>query len=268
MESSPFLDRQLRDWLFRKTDGSHIDLEDVSMMGSDPLDFPEFERFLRRRRIEVLIPDAYTEVLVLGRTGWKTSAIEGLLRKREGGTLRVYSQEMFMVYLISRNDPLETPKIAMRMGRGHAGLEYLMSLGFRWPTTDVEGFGKPSYRSASWRAEGFLKARGYSVGEGVGNHPRLRRMALSKAYRGRIPERFGADYIQECGAPKSQARLRQMAKSIARFYRMGAGRLGPNSVACSQWKRDLAWLKRAFYAKHPQFKWPSITVAGKSASLE
>ncbi|MEX1185829.1 MAG: hypothetical protein WEA80_04510 [Gemmatimonadaceae bacterium] len=260
MAGTPFTSITLRNWMFRGVDGSRIHLEDVSLIGHGPYARDDFEQFLSRRKIDTWEPAAYTEVLVLGREEWQARDLDQLLRKRAGKTLRVYSHEMFLAYLISGHDPLNTPKIALRMGKGHPGLEHLMKVGFRWPSIVVRGYGRLRLLSADWRSESFLKAKGYRVGDGAGNHPTSRRRALARAYAGAIPTRFGTEYAADCGSPKSAPRLRRMAYAIAKSYHLGAGRLGSDSTACTQWFRDLRWLKRTYYDRHLQFEWPSVRV--------
>jgi hypothetical protein len=257
---TPFTSTALRNWLFRGVDGSRVHLEDVSLMGAGPFEQHDFEQFLSRKKIDAWEPAAYTEVLVLGREEWQAKQIDGLLRKRAGDTLRVYSQEMFLAYLLSGNDPLDTPKVALQMGKGHPGLEYLMKVGFKWPSIAVKG-SRPSHAlSEEWRSESFLKAKGYRVGDGAGNHPMFRRRALARAYAGKIPMRFGAEYAVDCGSPKSAGRLKRIAYAIAKSYHLFAGRRGRDSTACTQWARDLRWLKVTYYDRHLQFEWPSVVV--------
>ena len=236
-------------------------MEDVSILGEGPFEFDDLRRFFHRVDLEAFAPDAYTEVLVLGEGGWTERDLQRLLRQRSGQTLRVYSQQMFLAYLISRNDPLDTPKIALRLGRGHPGLELLQSLGFEWPTTKVKKFGGSASDSTAWRSEGFLKAVGYRVGLTVGNRPRERRKALAHAYRARVPKRFGSEYVNYWGPTRSSLRLERMATSLARFCRMATGRQsGDFSLACRQWERDLRWLKRRYYDGNYRFNWPSTSV--------
>lgn len=260
MTSTPFTSTALRNWLFRNIDGSGTHLEDVSLMGRGPFEEDDFALFLSRKKIDVWEPAAYTEVLVLGREEWRAKDLDRLLRKRAGETLRVYSQEMFLAYMVAGNDPLDTPKVALQMGRGHPGLEYLMKVGFKWPSIVVKGSRMLRSLSKDWRPESFLKAKGYRVGEGVGNHPLLRRRALMRAFAGRIPTRFGTEYAANCGSPSSAFRLRRMAYAIAKSYHLEAGRLGSDSTACTHRARDLRWLKDTYYDAHLQFEWPSVVV--------
>jgi hypothetical protein len=221
----------------------------------------DMTRFLRRRGIEVLTADFYTEVLVVGESDWNEQSFRRLLAKRSTKTLRVYSQDMFLMYLLSGSDPLERPALARRIGRGHPALELLMSIGFRWPTIVVRGFGSGSGANMNWRSEGFLKAIGYEVGYHAGNHPSERRRVLARAYRANVPDRFGKEYREYWGEPRSSVRLRRMAHSVARFSRLAQGRSSVDlSEACRHWARDLAWLKRAYYKGREQFAWPSIEV--------
>lgn len=261
MTINPFVNRRLASWLLRSVKAARIGLEDVSLLGEQPLQVGHLSQLLNRSGLAILRPDTYTEVLVLGREGWRQSDLHRLLRKRSGRTLRVYSQEMFLMYLVSGNDPLLQPRIAVRLGRGHPGLELLRSMGFEWPTIEVKGFGRSHDVSSAWRSEGFLKAIGYRVGVLVGDQPRERHRQLVRAYGARVPRRFGSDYIGYWGVPRSSLRLERMAYSIARFYRMTHARQhGDFREACEQWKRDLRWLKRRYYRDHPRFNWPSILV--------
>lgn len=261
MKSNPFLSRRLRNWMFKGVRGSRVGIEDVSLMGEGPFSRDDMTRFLRRRRIEVLTPDFYTQVLVIGEQDWIERDIRRLLAKRSGQTLRVYSQDMFLMYLLSSRDPLERPALARRIGKGHPALQLLMSIGFKWPITKVTGFGDGSGSSGNWRSEGFLKAIGYEVGYHAGNHPIERRRVLTRAYRANVPDRFGREYSEHWGDPRSSVRLQRIAHSVARFARLAYGRrVGDFSLACKQWERDLAWLKRSYYDGRQQFEWPSIQV--------
>ena len=164
------------------------------------------------------------------------------------------------MYLLSGEDPLQRPAVARRIGKGYPALELLMSIGFKWPMTKVTGFGTGSAGGGNWRSEGFLKAIGYEVGYHAGNHPRERRRTLARAYRAYVPERFGRDYSEYWGDPRSSLRLRRMAHAVARFSRLAQGRSGDFSMACQHWGRDLAWLKRSYYEGRQQFAWPSTEV--------
>lgn len=260
MPTDPLNDRKLRNWWFRNRATRELPFEDVSVLGGGPFTSDDFDTFLRRQKIEVLFPDAYTEVLVVGRDGWSEKEFDRLLRRRSGKSLRVYSQEMFLAYLISGNDPLEDEDIAVRFGRGHPALELLQAMGFLWPTTDVRGFGPGHDGATAWRSEGFLKAKGYQVGY-YGDPSRFRHRALTKAFGARVPRRFGSDYVENCGLPRSSLRLERMARSIARFCCMAKGRSRADlSQAIADWERDLKWLKRKYYDGHYRFTWPSTRV--------
>jgi hypothetical protein len=257
---SPFANRSLRDWTFKGVTGAPIGLEDVSTLGAGPFETEDFDEFLRKRKIDAFAPDGYTEMLILGRSDWIPKDLQALLRKRSGRTLRVYSQEMFLFLLLSRRDALEIPKLALKLGRGHPGLEYLQSVGFAWPTTTVKGFGGGQFGHAEWRSEGFLRAVGYRVAHGSKNERAVRRRALIRAYGARVPKRFGVDYAEQWGPATSSARLESMVNSIARFCRLGKGRGRAFANACTRWERDLRWLKRKYYVGRYRFNWPSVEV--------
>lgn len=257
---TPFSDRRLRDWWFRNATARDIGFQDVSLMGTGPFGADDMERFLARTHFDVWESDHYTEVLILGTEDWSEQALRSLLGKRSGSTLRVYSQEMFLAYLISGNDPLDNERVALLMGRGHAGLEALMALNFEWPSIDVAGFGDGRAGAHAWRSEGFLKAMGYRVGNRA-EAARGRHRALVRAFQARVPKRFREAYAEFWGRARTSLRLERMAKSIARQYRLAVAVQGNDyTQALDDWAKDLRWLKRKYYQGRYRFRWPSIHV--------
>lgn len=260
MHATPFSHPRLRNWWFRGAGARDLGFNDVSIMGDGPFDADDMDRFLMRTGFDIWVPEDYTEVLILGRENWREKEIQTLLRKRSGYTLRVYSQEMLLAYLISGNDPLENAKVARLMGKGHPGIEALIAMHFEWPTIDVVGFGGGARIDGTWRSEGFMKAIGYRVGW-YADTARGRHRALVRAYQARVPARFGADYAEYWGPPRTSLRLERMAKFIARQYRLGAGvQHNDYSEALKHWEIDLRWIKKKYYTGRYRFDWPSIKV--------
>jgi hypothetical protein len=204
MITNPFRNRQLRDWLCHNVDPAAIGLKAVSTSGSGPFEEAEFDDFLRRSGITPRTIASGTKVLVIGRREWSESALRTLIKARSGMKLRVYSQEMFIAFLLTGNDPLDSPSdVVERWGKGHPALTFLSEVvGFDWPTTVVHG-GGGSELQADWLERGFLKYLGYVVGRSGGSEDE-RHEVLRKAYTTqRLPSFFPPDYRSEWGRPRS-----------------------------------------------------------------
>lgn len=117
-----------------------LGIDVVSTMGSGPFPETEFDAFLRRLGVEPYTVGGGTEILVLGEEQWSAETLNNLLSERAGKTLRVYSQEMFLTFVLSGADPLDEDEDLLRgFGEGHPALEHLSSAGFHWPITTVVG---------------------------------------------------------------------------------------------------------------------------------
>jgi hypothetical protein len=129
---------ELITWLLGKGVPYPTDIHNIMTKGSIPIEEYEYDRLLRSIGLEVYNPNSETEILVLGREGWDIDSINRVLDFRSGSQLRAYSQEMFLAYLISGNDPLLEDNEQVRLLAGdHPGLKFLEDVGFQWPTTQV-----------------------------------------------------------------------------------------------------------------------------------
>lgn len=122
----------------------------------------------------------------------------------------------------------------------HAGLSFLASLYFKYPSVDIFGFGnKSSDKEIDWNVESILKSNfGYSVRKGISE--RNRRIALDEAVNS--PEIIS---------------LQEIAEHIVFLIntRKGNENLG---YAVKRWKEDLDWLKAEHYDKSIySFKFPN-----------
>jgi hypothetical protein len=200
-----------------------------------------------------------TEVLIVGEEGWSETTLQNLLRERSGKTLRAYSQEMFLSFLLSETDPLDEDETLLRnFGEEHPALEFLSAAGFHWPTTTVVGGGGRALQT-EWLAKGYLKHFGYTVGQ-KGLPESERQAVLRKAYLSKVPDIFTREYQEGWGRPRSSVRLQKMAESIATFCRNAKRSPHEKQLAISEWEADLDWLKRTYYDGRYRFEWPSTTV--------
>lgn len=260
MHATPFTDRTLRNAFFSSLDASDELPETVSIAGSTPFGHTDLTRFIRGIGISVVSTSPNTEVLIIGRDGWSPDRLKDLLDHRAGRTLKVYSQEMFLVFAASRHDPFnDSREVLERYGRGHAALEYLSDVGFDWPTTHVvPGHGTVS--DEDWPDESPLARLGYGVGR-KGPPTHRRRELLRTAYTSDLPRVQSVQYMEKWGIPRSSERLYQIATHLASMCRNFKGRSDSDyGAAVRDYENDLAWLKEEFYRGRYTFKWPSTFV--------
>ena len=230
-------------------------------VGSGPMPEADFDYYLRSIGIEPQDVTANTEVLVIGETGWHQSTVDQLLAWRAGKTLRVYSQELYVSFLLNGRDPLAAPPDWINAFRnGHAALQDLSQAGFAWPTINVSGSGTGQVAALDAPSEGFLKFLGYHVGSS-GRPVNERRQILATAFQSAaLPAaQFDPDYIASWGAPSSAARLQKISNSLAAFASLHNPR-GRFGAAVKDWESDLRWLHDTYYSGRFTFRWPSTQV--------
>ena len=133
----------------------------------------------------------------------------------------------------------------------------LTSEGGPWPNTDaLHGSGTIDDPEV-WPQSGLLAFLGYRVGQnGVGEPER--REILDFAYRNEMPNVNSLEYMEEWGMPRTWARLKKMAESIAAFTRNAKRKNQPGlSIAIEEWESDLEYLRTRYYVGRYDFSWPS-----------
>jgi hypothetical protein len=252
---TPFDNEVLQEWFVSSLTSPPFLENIVSTVGSGPIPVADFDRFLYAGGIEVSHPHADTEVLIVGRIGCNKEELRELLDAREGMSLRVYSQEMFLSYWFCESDPLDEREIAEAFGEGHEALEFFSECGFDWPSTLVTGGGGDLNIKAP--TVGILRYLGHCVGEsGLPTHSRQE--VLEHAFTSKLPQINSTAYMKGWGSPRSKERLLKLANSLAAFSRLQKRR--GNAIAASDYDEDLAWLRRRFYSGRFSFKWPSTYV--------
>ncbi len=238
-------------WLLTQASPRPDGLDSIATMGSGPLEEHDFDAILQALGLEVYLPDKKTELLIIGRGGWSERTIHELLD--------AYSQEMFLAYLISCQDPLASEERIVRLLAGdHPALQFLEAVGFEWPSTHVPPRGDGKIDAELLRL-GFLKYKGYAVGK-AGLTPHRRRQILMAVYEDTVPSSFPDHYIRQWGSPESATRLKKMAESIAAFCRNNKKKDNPPTRAIVDWEADLAWLKSQLCDGSYRFGWPSTDV--------
>lgn len=235
----------------------------VVTAGSGPYEEGHFDELLERHGIEIHpLGTRGIALLVLGRDEWNETQVSAHVEARRENELRLYSQEMFLAYLATQQDPYdyEDSDILEAFGEGHPAFEFLGEWGFSWPqTTIVPGLGLPNADHgdpSSWPQIGLLGHLGYSVGAN-GVNVLKRRLILQRVFLESVPNVTSMAYMNEWGMPKSSLRLQKLANSLASFARNAQRRPSPPTQAINDWESDLQWLKNAFYQSRFSFRWPT-----------
>jgi hypothetical protein len=232
----------------------------------------EFAAFLRLRGISAIEYSSATtdtdlkgvDAWIVGREHWMEQELDELIDSREGQSLRIYSQEMFLTFLASRVDPFYAPLAVLdAFRRKHPALEFISQGWSGWVDTYVA----PQRRSAGrFRVdfdfpvkEGPLHVMGYHVGN-TGAPQTQRREVLARAFAERLPIVGPWEYMVEWGDPSSGERLKKMADSIATFCRNMKRQGDAFRQAVADWESDLEWLKANYYHGHFRFQWPETAV--------
>jgi hypothetical protein len=235
----------------------------LALIGSAPIPKDVFAQLLTQRGFDVSPPSLETQLLVVGREDWSSNELKELLDLRVGESLRVYSQEMFLSWMISGCDLFQArnPEWIQELASDHPTLQFLRHwFAFDWPSTFISPSGPQADGSFVALEKGYLKHEGYKVGK-HGLSTGRRHEILRHCYlRGRVPSSFPDSYIRNWGQPASSDRLRKIADSIASFCRNHKRLPNPSLDAVEEWEQDLAWLHESFYKGRYQFSWPETAV--------
>jgi len=256
--------KRLRDRFFAAKAAVSFGLP-VKLLGSGPFGQQDLKDFLKKCRVAMCKKSAPTNVLILGREGWKQEAVDEIVEEAEGSVLRVYSQEMLISVLAGHPDPFTTWPLRERLWdlyafrEGHPGLQYVSNGWHGW----VNGVGRSSAGSSGGGANDFnqveqspLSVLGYRAGVS-GLDDASRRRILQSAFQGPLPFVESAGYMELWGEPSTADRLRRIATHLSRTIDAHRN-LANHQVAVNDWVSDLAWLRETFYRGIYTFYWPQV----------
>ena len=223
----------------------------IATAGSMPHGEDDLDNLLEQAGIKLCAIDQDVEIAIIGRTGWTEPEINALINRRAGKSLKIYSQEMFLMHWMSGRDPFDVRDVAQAFGKGHPVHQYLATVEWDWPSTLVPS---TSGLTISIDPDRFgLSDLGYRTGLKHPN-PNDRRAQLKRIYQlplSRLKSEGGTD---EWGAAKSRARLRTIAEKLAGVCRLQK-KLG-HKVAASHLEADLAWLGDTYWEPRYGYDWP------------
>ena len=232
----------------------------VLLVGDGPWPIDNFTEVLLEIGFEVWQNgcDADIEIVIVGRENWSESVIDFQIEERDGESLRVYPQELFVMLLAMQADPLEIadPEFLLKFVDGHPVFEYLFNQEFPWPETAFED-GPPAAVGEGFDGEDAsspLYKMGYSVAQQVALTPSRRHDLLEETYAEEsLPWCISDEYMEDWGEANSRKRLRR----IAWHLHLMTKRFKRHMEAVARWESDLDWLKRTYYKPIHRFRWPS-----------
>lgn len=252
-------------WLTEQYDDPHelVVPKKLLLLGDGPWPLEDFTELLQGLGFEIWQNGckADVEVVIAGRNNWAEIDIENQISEREGKSLRIYPQELFVLLLAMCADPFESAdeETLLRFVEGHALFEYLFNQEFPWPESTYED-GPPLMLNA----EGFngedayspLYQMGYSVAQNNGLQPGERHHALEKTFSEKqLPYCVSDEYMDGWGSAGSRRRLRRIAWHLHMLARRSR-RTPRLNEAVVKWESDLLWLKKLYKPIH-RFRWPT-----------
>lgn len=265
--NSSFSNRTVMAWLLEESRPYEMEIKNgwLGSTGNGPWPEQELESTLRDLDYEFYqLPDADLEHLIVGRKDWSKTDLLAQIDAREGQPLRIYSQEMFFVKLVTGRDPFdaEDESLLEAFAEDHPALQFLMSLPSPWPSVfakeseeiqevDVGDFGV---------SESPLHILGYKVGATSDLSITERRKILVKCFETRelgfSPDSDEA-YVAKWGRGGGAQRLYRMAVHIKNLADGRVGKDHRKPQARIDWIRDLNWLKEKYYSSYKsRFSWP------------
>lgn len=131
---------------------------------------------------------------------------------------------------------------------------------FKWPSTET-GNRTLGAATPEMQKDGMLSYLEYHVGKTADIPAAVRHSILARVFEGKLPRVFPLDYMRQWGEPKTSARLRKMAESIASFTRSAKRRDEDRlDEAIRQWEQDLEFLYHRYYVGRFSFGWPSTSI--------
>lgn len=105
------------------------------------------------------------------------------------------------------------------------------------------------------RHDGLLSYMGYHVGN-TGLLTSARRSILDRVMESTLPNVVSSDYMCDWKEPRSQARLKKLADSIAGFRGLRLKKMcTANDESIRDWTNDLTYLKNEYWDGSWQWRW-------------
>jgi hypothetical protein len=188
------------------------------------------------------------EVFVVGQDGVDLDALAEALKQRldQGAPVRLYSQELWLLHLMTGCDPLELDEAVLIevFAHSHKVLGAFVNEEWNWPS--LNGGSRPPPPPLE-KGKSPLHAFGYSASKRT--DAATRRAKLKEFLECRHMKPYFDEslhdlaYRNSWGPPGSSARLRRMVHHI-RWLIGFQGASADKAEACQNWNEDLAWIRK------------------------
>jgi hypothetical protein len=232
----------------------------ISLIGKYPWDVDELHGFLSDKGFQVSGELSDCEILIVGNNDCDEAKLYGLISDalHDNRPLRIYTQELFLYWLISGEDPLHTWQVhaLLESVENHNGMRLVLSYDeLRWPNEITYSDDDSVVRidASEWSGESLLHKMGYTATDGILNNTQ-RRSILERFFKEPIGglAKYTNDF-KKWGNPGSPQRLYAISAFISWLIGF-QGNHKPN--AADKWISDLQWLKDNFYNNRMKFSWP------------
>lgn len=266
--SSALTNQKVLQWLIQssQTSAHGVNKGWLGSTGWGPWECGHLEDALREKKFDFWeLADVDLAHVIVGRIGWSKDKLLAQIDAREGKSLRIYSQEMFVAKLITGEDPFDwgDDDLLLAFANGHPALEFLMTLPMPWPAAGTE---EPAEiiqvdNDDYGVSQSPLHLLGYRVGATSDLSVAQRRELLTKCLQGEL--RFSSDsdeqYISKWGRSGGSQRLYRIAMHVASLINGRVGKDYRKPQSRTDWIDDLKWLKAKYYKTHKsRFSWPAV----------
>lgn len=196
------------------------------------------------------------EVFIVGYEGVDIDALAGVLEARleQGLPVRLYSQELWLLYLMTGVDllSLDSEMLRRTFGSEHLILSAFVNEVWEWPQwpASPDGSEPPGGSFALESGASPLHAFGYHAGKRTTvseRRDKLKDFLLCKNLTPYFdPDHHDAAYKVSWGRPASSKRLHRMVSHI-RWLHHFQGASPAKSAAREDWSEDLEWIRRTLY---------------------
>lgn len=198
-------------------------------------------------------------VMVVGRSLSSMASVHKQIAARRGGSIKIYSQEMAIIALVTGHDPfMAGSEVLEEMGKTHPVLSLLMRDDFAWPALRRSKSPRDTVIDITdWNPLSPLTVMGYHTGKNCTNaaerHDRLEDIVEGVL---KFPSGFSSKRKGEWGAPGTSKRIRKVALHLVQNLSL-PGQSPHLGLAADHWKSDYAWLKKR-YPKGGTGGWPRV----------
>jgi hypothetical protein len=258
--SRPFLLRVGDDATLRWLAGLHA-VDAMAAVGREPVTVghgpwgeEQFDSVLQECGMVPQLLDQHAadfHVFVVGEEGVDIEALAGAIETRldQGGNVYLYSQELWLLYLMTGHDPMELPVDFLRevFGAGHQVLSAFINEEWDWPEFGVaQAADTPGAYELLERGASPLHEFGYRAGKGTHESERRAKLKDFMACRNLAPYFDAAQhdlaYRNSWGRAGSSMRFKRVVSHIRWLYAF-QGASPSKSTARENWQDDLQWLQ-------------------------